>query len=98
PARYGGEEFVIISPETHGVDAAILAERVRTAVESTQFVVNGSDPVRVSISAGIATFPDHAADDESLLNAADQALYQAKRSGKNCTVLTDTAEMVRERI
>ena len=76
-ARYGGEEFVIIMPQTGKEAAGIVAERLRGAVE------NARPKPWVTISIGIASFPSDASDDERLISCADQALYRAKRAGKN---------------
>ncbi len=83
-ARYGGEEFVVVMPETTTQGAAIFAERVRSRVQNRDFADPGDDPVRVTISIGLASFPDdrvHSAD--SFVSLADQALYRAKNEGRN---------------
>lgn len=84
PARYGGEEFVIALPET-GVDGAVeLAERVRERLEGEEIrLLDGSGALKVTASFGTATLPLSAASVRELFSAADDALYQAKRSGKN---------------
>src|SRR6266540_3311894 len=83
-ARYGGEEFVVVMPETATQGAAIFAERVRSRVQNRDFADPGDDPVHVTISIGLASFPDdrvHSAD--SFVSLADQALYRAKNEGRN---------------
>src|SRR5881396_93649 len=83
-ARYGGEEFVVVMPETTTPGAAIFAERIRFRVQNRDFADPGDDPVRVTISIGLASFPDdrvHSAD--SFVSLADQALYRAKNEGRN---------------
>ncbi len=75
-ARYGGEEFAIILPETSRSGAYDVAEKLRKAVK--EVLPNGP-----SISTGVAAFPDHAEDLETLINRADQALYEAKYKGKD---------------
>ncbi len=87
PARYGGEEFVVALPET-GVDGAVeLAERVRERLEATEIpLLDGSGPLRVTASFGTATIPLSASSVRQLFTAADDALYEAKRSGKNRVV------------
>ncbi len=80
--RLGGEEFAVILPET-GLDAAEqVAERVRLAIEEASFSFQGSDPIRYTVSAGIAL---HAPGDtlDTLLANADEALYRAKHKGRN---------------
>lgn len=82
-ARYGGEEFAIVCPETTAEDAQSVAERIRRAVETAKFPVPDDDFCRMTCSVGIATYPQNAPDDNALLAAADDALYCAKRTGKN---------------
>ncbi len=84
PARYGGEELAVILPQTSLVNACGLAERLRVAVEGLKFQPRrATHPVRVTISVGVATYPDHAAGTAELIDGADQALFQAKRDGRN---------------
>lgn len=83
-ARYGGEEFVIVSPENDKQSAYVLAERIRKDVEKfCRPDVNKDVPVPVTISIGIASLPDDTSDAEGLIQKADEALYQAKKEGKN---------------
>jgi two-component system cell cycle response regulator len=89
--RYGGEEFVIIMPETDMAVATIVAERLRRRIASEAFPINqGVRSIEVTISIGIATLD--AADDNAgkILKRADQALYRAKRDGRN-RVVADAA-------
>jgi diguanylate cyclase (GGDEF)-like protein len=89
-ARYGGEEFAVLirGDETPGYE---LAERLRRAVESTTIEVHG-EPVCTTLSAGIATYPAGAADEAGLIEAADAALYESKRRGRNrVTIFTGVA-------
>jgi diguanylate cyclase (GGDEF)-like protein/PAS domain S-box-containing protein len=79
--RYGGEEFAMILAGAPFAAALSAAERVRRRVEAASPVGPGAQPVTCSI--GVATFPDHASTTASLLKAADIALFQAKRSGRN---------------
>ena len=88
--RYGGEEFIILMPETTKEEAGYTAERLRHAVASATFPGFADDPEMVvlkTISLGVATLPEDAADTEMLVTLADQALYQAKRGGRNRAVL-----------
>jgi diguanylate cyclase (GGDEF)-like protein len=84
PARYGGEEFAVALPET-GLEGALdLAERVRARIESEQVPrAGGGHPVSVTASIGVASMPGSSDRGEKLITAADAALYEAKRGGKN---------------
>ncbi|MEK6611147.1 MAG: diguanylate cyclase [Gemmatimonadota bacterium] len=82
-ARYGGEEFVIVVPETAVRGAMIFAERMRQRIQQHPFG-EGSPPLRVTVSIGVASFPDQkATSPESFLAVADSALYRAKADGRN---------------
>jgi diguanylate cyclase (GGDEF)-like protein len=84
PARYGGEEFAVALPETGVAGAAELGERIRSRIEAERVPgVNGAAPLRVTASVGAASMPASAANVHDLIAAADNALYQAKRAGKN---------------
>ena len=84
PARYGGEELAVILPETDLDGAALLAERMREAVESLQVPgARGGGSLQVTASFGVAAAPDGALPGGGLVAAADAALYRAKRAGKN---------------
>ena len=77
PARYGGEEFAVILPSCSPKESLLAGDRLRAAIA-------GSDlPVDVTASAGVATFPVHASDPQGLIRAADEALYESKRSGRD---------------
>ena len=84
-ARIGGEEFAMILPEADGEQGIMVAERLRAKLEE------GFEPLPVdlTISVGVAAFPEDGATLEELLHAADLAMYSAKRSGKNRCVLYD---------
>ncbi len=84
-AKYGGDEFTLILPQTAGEGAAVVAERMRTAVESTEFPL--APRGAITISLGVATFPTDASDGLGLIRVADRALYRAKQSGRNRTEL-----------
>lgn len=84
PARYGGEEMAAILPETDVGGAEQLAERMRAAIEGLRVRrLDGQGELRVTASFGVAALPRSASDKESLIKAADEALYEAKRGGKN---------------
>ena len=82
-ARLGGEEFALLLPETDGRAAFLVAERLRRATHRTF----ADGPLPLTISFGVATFPDHGDDADILLRAADRALYAAKDLGKDRSVI-----------
>ena len=84
-ARYGGEEMALLLPQTDIAGGRQLAERLRVAVGGRPFVIGGRD-IRVTISLGLATYPEGARDRDELFSAADRALYVAKREGRNRVV------------
>lgn len=86
--RYGGEEFLIILPESSVKDAANTAERIRVNVGNLQFVED-QENFSVTVSIGVAGFPDHGENTESILGHADNALYQAKADGRNRVVVAE---------
>src|SRR5579864_4930772 len=81
-ARFGGEEFALVLPGTRLEDARRTAERVRAALANIEVPTPAGTPARVTASFGVAEFPTYGSV-EGLVAAADAALYQAKRSGKN---------------
>ncbi|MCX8118290.1 MAG: diguanylate cyclase [Desulfobacterota bacterium] len=82
-SRYGGEEFVLILPDAGLEEAVAISERIRRLVEQTLFDV-GKAKIHVTVSLGIANSPSHRArTKEDLVRMADQALYDAKRGGRN---------------
>lgn len=81
--RFGGEEFVILLPETDAAGAYQTAERLRKRMEST---VSPCGEI-VTISSGVAAFPEHALHPAELLELADQSLYEAKETGRNRTIV-----------
>ena len=82
-ARYGGEELVVVLPETDAEGAIQAAERICTAIRRKPFGEPGLPPIRLTVSAGVAIFPDHGGTASSLLAAADTALYSAKHAGRD---------------
>ncbi len=84
-ARYGGEEMALLLPQTDLSGGCQLAERLRAAVGANPFVIGGRD-IAVTISLGLATYPEGARDRDELFSAADRALYAAKRGGRNLVV------------
>ncbi len=87
-ARYGGEEFAIIMPTTDVAHALSKAEEIRQRIGSSDFnhVVSGK-VIRINLSIGVATFPEHGSEPGTLMNNADRALYKAKNNGRNQVVV-----------
>ncbi|HEY3594784.1 MAG TPA: diguanylate cyclase, partial [Polyangiaceae bacterium] len=87
-ARYGGEEFVLILPNTPAPGARIVAERIRERIETTAVELDNGSHLKVTLSIGVATLARQMDYDSTatLVYAADQALYEAKRSGRNRVV------------
>lgn len=81
--RYGGEEFAIIVPEHPAESAREIAERLREVVEQATFASDKNHDLKITISIGVAAFPEIANSAEALTNAADTALYAAKEGGRN---------------
>jgi two-component system, cell cycle response regulator len=82
-ARYGGEEFAVMMPETELEDALVLAEKIRSLIESSP-IDTQAGPLPITVSMGVASVPRskiHSA--KELIIAADKALYRAKKSGRN---------------
>lgn len=88
-ARYGGEEFAIILPEASSEEALAIGERVRFAVEHTLPVRLARKIHRLTVSVGVACYPENASTKQKLVEAADGALYLAKRAGRNRVVVAE---------
>lgn len=86
--RYGGEEFAILLPKTTAEGAFEIAENLRRGIERSPVPGLSTGPTYVTVSIGVACFPAHAVSCEELIQAADRALYQAKRQGRNQSVLS----------
>ncbi|HEY5995960.1 MAG TPA: diguanylate cyclase, partial [Candidatus Deferrimicrobiaceae bacterium] len=80
--RYGGEEFLAITPEMELGQVVLIAERLRQAVESEAIPVEGAEPIRLTVSAGVSSLANGESI-ESLISRADAALYSAKQAGRN---------------
>jgi diguanylate cyclase (GGDEF)-like protein len=81
-ARYGGDEFIVLLPETASANAHIVASRVRQRIEAAVFMARETSCTS-TVSIGIASYPEHASDLESVMERADQALYASKAGGRN---------------
>jgi diguanylate cyclase (GGDEF)-like protein len=85
-ARYGGDEFIILLPEVRAEWAVEVAERIRQSV-SAAASNGGRGRVAVTVSIGVAVYPDHGETPEAIIASADKALYHAKRNGRNRVVI-----------
>jgi len=81
--RMGGEEFAVLLPETDATQSLNVAERLRKAVAATEIPLEDGTVVRLTVSTGIATANDSDITVDTLLQRADKALYEAKRSGRD---------------
>lgn len=91
--RFGGEEFVALLPATSRTVAESRAKALLTSISHTVFAHQGIPLRQITLSCGVATYPDHTQDPKTLLRLADEALYQAKHSGRNrCVVWEDSLE------
>ncbi len=90
--RYGGEEFMVMLPETGVEDGAVFVERVRRDVARRPFDVGRDQPLRLTVSAGLATYPNGVDTPEELVRRADEALYAAKAAGRDRVVRYDQIE------
>jgi predicted signal transduction protein with EAL and GGDEF domain len=90
--RYGGEEFTLILPETSQEDTRLKAEQLREEIKHLNAQHNGQSLNEVTLSLGVAVFPDHGSTTEAVLRAADLALYRAKQEGRNRVVVCQALE------
>lgn len=88
--RMGGEEFAVLLPETDSKQAQDVADRLRLAVAATDIPIENGATVRLTVSTGIATANDDDVTVETLLDRADKALYEAKRSGRNKVCVSES--------
>ncbi|MFO7859371.1 MAG: diguanylate cyclase [Ectothiorhodospiraceae bacterium] len=88
-ARYGGEELAVVMPELTAADATLAAERLRALVSGEPLRLDSGDTVAMTVSIGVAAYPDHGEDAGTLMARADAALYAAKKAGRNCVVTAD---------
>src|SRR6058998_1000442 len=91
PARYGGEEFIVILPQTPKEGGMVVAERILKRVAEHPYANRESQPLKlVSLSGGVATFPDDGRNGTDLIASADAALYRAKQAGRNRVMRAET--------
>jgi diguanylate cyclase (GGDEF)-like protein len=86
-ARYGGEEFIVLLPETPADAAVLVVERLRERIATTPLVLPDGRTVPMTVSVGLAGLENYQDGFEALLKRADDALYVAKRAGRNCVQL-----------
>ncbi|MFT7776376.1 DUF484 family protein [Roseateles sp.] len=89
-ARYGGEEFVVLLPRTDLAGACEVAERIRLLVQEAPFITPEGGTIGATLSVGLAMLPPGAVSFADLLSAADRAVYDAKRAGRNRTVAAES--------
>jgi diguanylate cyclase (GGDEF)-like protein len=95
-ARYGGEEFVVIATGTEIAGAEMLAEKLRTTIAETSFIVDDTmRPRRVTVSIGVAEYSNSRTE---LFTSADAALYRAKDAGKNCVMIAETSDQLLDEV
>ncbi len=95
PARFGGEEFSILLPETPPEQAMEIAERIRRAVAEREFEVEtAAEPIRATVSIGVAGFPKDGLDANELIHQADLAVYRGKLQGRNRVVSASTEPLL----
>ena len=87
--RYGGDEFVAVLSRCNWSVAQSVAERIRLAVEKHAFIPERSEPIRLTVSIGVALFPDHADSVRAVIDAADHAMYSAKRTTRNSVFMAE---------
>ena len=84
--RYGGEEFVVVMPDTEPAVAKRVAERIRHEIETLPFASGGPEQLGVTVSIGVASMSPGSDSLEALMKRADDALYEAKKTGRNRVV------------
>jgi diguanylate cyclase (GGDEF)-like protein len=90
PCRYGGEEFALILPDAALEDVARRADEIREALATVNLRHAGKELGRVTLSAGVAVYPEHGTTHEDIVLAADRALYAAKDAGRNRVTVAET--------
>lgn len=91
--RYGGDEFVVILPQTGVLEAAMVADRIRSKIERHHFTGGRRLDIHLTSSIGVALFPDDALSPHQLIACADRAMYAAKAANKNCVRSATSADL-----
>lgn len=89
--RYGGDEFIAVLYGADVTEAMRTAERLRAETEKHRFITTNGE-IRITLSIGVAAFPDHAAEKKKILKLADDAMYNSKRKGRNSVCLADVSQ------
>lgn len=89
--RYGGEEFAVILPETGEKGAKVIAEEIRRTIAASSYDIGSEQSLKITVSIGASSFPHGAEQREELIGTADQALFSAKRAGRNRVVMYSEA-------
>jgi diguanylate cyclase (GGDEF)-like protein len=89
-ARYGGDEFMILLPHTQKVTAAEVAERIRRAAEATP-LISAVELASVTLSLGVACYPEDGKSPDALVEAVDRSMYRAKQQGGNAVAVANTS-------
>jgi diguanylate cyclase (GGDEF)-like protein len=84
-ARYGGDEFAVVLPNTNKRGSLIVAQKIKNSIKNMPFRFKGEE-FEITLSIGIATYPENAPDNETLIEKADRALYESKEQGKDKVV------------
>jgi diguanylate cyclase (GGDEF)-like protein len=92
--RYGGDEYVVLLQNTDAQGGLKVAERIRRGFEEHTFLAQEGQAVKLSVCIGVASFPEHAADKQTLLLLADSALFQGKRTTRNVVYVADPARLL----
>jgi|GEM_PF-3077438 len=94
PARVGGDEFIVLLPDiAEAADAGFIAEKIRYQMERP-FVMEDHVTLNISSSIGVVLFPDHATNSKDLMKFGDEAMYQAKRNGRNAVTMFSQVQQI----
>ena len=91
-ARYGGDEYIVVLTDTNSKGAMIVAERIRQMVEDYIFTESEGFPIKLTISVGVASYPEHGVNKVELLHLADEAMYKGKYGRKNVVYVATPGE------
>ncbi len=91
-ARYGGDEYIVVLTDTNSKGAMIVAERIRQMVEDNIFTESEGYPIKLTISIGVASYPEHGVNKVELLHLADEAMYKGKYGRKNIVYVATPGE------